>query len=141
MTMTESRTRGNIMAEYARTIGERLAEADTSLRVAVVSGDSGSLLIGMAEREAALAATEELVGELDLAGLSSAEHAAIIRSMVQSLERSQVAQAALEAELFNARRDVLRELGAPARPDVVGTPFRQGGYTLQAPRKGLRSTG
>ena len=97
-------TRGVLMADYARGISERLSNADRALRQAVVDGDTQALLIGMAEREASLAATEDLVSELDLSGLSAVEHAAIIRLMVQALERSQVAQAALEAEMFRADR-------------------------------------
>lgn len=78
-------TRGELMADYARGITARLAVADESLRVAVEIGDTAALLVGMAEREASLTATEDLVGELDLAGLSAAEHASIIRLMVQAL--------------------------------------------------------
>ncbi|MBX7120439.1 MAG: hypothetical protein K1X31_15710 [Gemmatimonadaceae bacterium] len=141
-----ARTRGEIMAEYAAGIARRLGEADASLRLAVEQGDTGALMVGMAEREAALAATEDLVGELDLAGLSAQEHAAIIRTMVQSLERSQVAQAALEAELFQARRQVLRELEGPARRDA-GLPMAapgagaRSGYGFRPLKKVLGSTG
>ncbi len=138
--MTQPQTRGMIMAEYARSIADRLAFADESLRLAVREGDTGALLIGMAEREAALAASEDLVGELDLAGLSAAEHASIIRTMVQSLERSQVGQAALEAELFESRRQVLRELGEPARRAMQPAAVR-GAYGTAVPGKGLRRTG
>lgn len=131
-------TRGEIMSEYALGITHRLASADDALRLAVVAGDTEALLVGMAEREASLTATEDLVGELDLAGLSAAEHASIIRQMVQALERSQVAQAALEAELFVARREAARALALPVRrfrpADVTG-------YAAQTPKRLLRSTG
>lgn len=136
--MSLVQTRGQLMAEYARGIIVRLAAADESLRLAVQNADTGALLIGMAEREASLAATEDLVGELDLSGLSAAEHASIIRQMVQALERSQVAQAALEAELFVARRAAARALDEPM-PEL-----RQGerqGYGLTGPRFLIRSTG
>ncbi len=136
--MSLVQTRGQIMAEYARGITARLAEADESLRLAVQLADTGALLIGMAEREAALAATEDLVGELDLSGLSAAEHASIIRQMVQALERSQVAQAALEAELFVARRAAARALAEPM-PEL--RPGDRPGYGLTGPRLVLRSTG
>ncbi|MBL8995762.1 MAG: hypothetical protein KJZ74_12370 [Gemmatimonadales bacterium] len=136
--MSLVQTRGALMTEYARGICARLANADQALRESVAAGDSAALLVGMAEREASLAATEDLVGELDLSGLSAAEHAAIIRLMVQALERSQVAQAALEAELFRARRAVVRALSEPAaRAGAVD----RSGYSLQVPRKVLRSTG
>lgn len=131
-------TRGEIMAEYALGITQRLATADDALRLAVVAGDTEALLVGMAEREASLTATEDLVGELDLAGLSAAEHASIIRRMVQALERSQVAQAALEAELFVARREAARELALPVRRF---RPADVAGYRAQVPKRLLRSTG
>lgn len=131
-------TRGALMADYARGISERLSNADRALRQAVVDGDTQALLIGMAEREASLAATEDLVSELDLPGLSAAEHAAIIRLMVQALERSQVAQAALEAEMFRARRKLARALSTPE--PLVRTTERTG-YAIPVPRKLIRSTG
>lgn len=136
--MSIVQTRGVLMAEYARGISDRLATADKSLRETVAVGDTAGLLVGMAEREASLAATEDLVGELDLAGLSAAEHASIIRVMVQALERSQVAQAALEAELFRARRKVVQALAIPAHR--LG-PIEQSGYAHRYPKKVLRSTG
>jgi hypothetical protein len=136
--MSTVQTRGEIMAEYARTITGRLAAADEGLRLAVVAGDTEALLVGMGEREASLAATEDLVGELDLSGLSAAEHAAIIRLMVQSLERSQVAQAALEAELFEARRNAARQLAAPMPRFRAG---ERAGYALPHHRASLRTTG
>ena len=131
-------TRGALIADYARGISERLSNADRSLRQAVVDGDTQALLIGMAEREASLAATEDLVSELDLPGLSAAEHAAIIRLMVRALERSQVAQAALEAEMFRARRKLARALSTPE--PLVRTTERTG-YAIPVPRKLIRSTG
>jgi len=131
-------TRGEIMADYARGITARLAVADESLRVAVEIGDTSALLVGMAEREASLTATEDLVGELDLAGLSAAEHASIIRLMVQALERSQVAQAALEAEMFRARREAARALALPTPRPRLGDRV---GYAFEPARKVLRSTG
>ena len=131
-------TRGVLIADYARGISERLSNADRALRQAVVDGDTQALLIGMAEREASLAATEDLVSELDLSGLSAVEHAAIIRLMVQALERSQVAQAALEAEMFRARRKLARALSTPE--PLVRTTERTG-YAIPVPRKLIRSTG
>lgn len=139
--MSTFQTRAQIMTEYATGITGRLAAADALLRQAVAAGDTDALLAGMAEREAALAATEELVGELDLAGLAAAEHAAIIRQMVQALERSQVAQAALEAEMFTARRRVIRELAAPGDEPRTGPLPQRSGYALPPYRRGLRSTG
>jgi hypothetical protein len=136
--MSIVQTRGQIMVEYASGITARLAAADESLRLAVQQADTGALLIGMAEREASLAATEDLVGELDLSGLSAAEHASIIRQMVQALERSQVAQAALEAELFVARRNAARAL---AEPMSVPRSGDRPGYGFAGPRVVLRSTG
>jgi hypothetical protein len=130
--MSIVQTRGQIMVEYASGITARLAAADESLRLAVQQADTGALLIGMAER------TEDLVGELDLSGLSAAEHASIIRRMVQALERSQVAQAALEAELFVARRNAARAL---AEPMSAPRPGDRPGYGLAGPRLVLRSTG
>ncbi len=138
--MTQPQTRGQIMTEYAKGITARLAAADASLRDAVRLGDTDALLQGMAEREAALTATEDLVGELDLSGLAAAEHAAIIRLMVQALERSQVAQAALEAEMFTARREVIRELAAQPALRPRQAPERSG-YVFQPFRRGLRQTG
>lgn len=138
--MTQPMTRGAIMTEYARKITNRLADADASLRDAVATGDTNALMIGMAEREASLVATEDLVGELDLAGLAAAEHAAIIRLMVQALERSQVAQAALEAEMFSARREIIRALAVEPAPLPRGVPERSG-YAFPPLRRGLRSTG
>jgi hypothetical protein len=136
--MSIVQTRGQIMVQYASGITARLAAADESLRLAVQQADTGALLIGMAEREASLAATEDLVGELDLSGLSAAEHASIIRQMVQALERSQVAQAALEAELFVARRNAARALAEPMSTPRSG---ERPGYGLAGPRLVLRSTG
>ncbi len=131
-------TRGQIMAEYADGITSRLAGADEELRMAVMVGDTEALLVGMAEREASLSATEDLVGELDLAGLSSAEHAAIIRRMVQALERSQVAQAALEAEMFAARRAAAGALASSNRRPPL---LEQDGYARPVARKVLCSAG
>lgn len=131
-------TRGQIMAEYAEGITSRLAGADEELRLAVLVGDTEALLVGMAEREASLSATEDLVGELDLAGLSAAEHAAIIRRMVQALERSQVAQAALEAEMFAARRAAA---GALARSNRRPPLLEHAGYARPVARTVLCSTG
>ena len=131
-------TRGQLMAEYAEGITSRLAGADEALRLAVMLGDTESLLVGMAEREASLSATEDLVGELDLAGLSAAEHAAIIRRMVQALERSQVAQAALEAEMFAARRSAAGALARSNRRPPLLDPT---GYARPVARKVLCSTG
>lgn len=136
--MTVVQTRGEIMAEYARGITGRLAAADEALRLSVLAGDTEALLVGMGEREACLVATEDLVGELDLSGLSAAEHAAIIRQMVQALERSQVAQAALEAELFEARRNAARKL---AEPMPRMRPADRSGYSLPLHRGSLRTTG
>ena len=136
--MNMMQTRGEIMAEYALGITVRLADADTALRLAVIAGDTEGLLVGMGEREASLTATEDLVGELDLSGLSAAEHASIIRQMVQALERSQVAQAALEAEMFKARREAARALALPVphAPSV-----ERSGYGFATARALLRSTG
>jgi len=136
--VTLVQTRGQIMAEYAHGITVRLAAADEALRLAVGAGDTEGLLVGMGEREAALTATEDLVGELDLSGLSAAEHASIIRQMVQALERSQVAQAALEAEMFRARREAARALALPM-PRL--RPTDRAGYALPTAPKLLRSTG
>lgn len=136
--MSIVQTRGQIMAEYARGITSRLAAADEALRLAVIAGDTEALLMGMGEREASLTATEDLVGELDLSGLSAAEHAAIIRQMVQALERSQVAQAALEAELFEARRTAARALAQPMPRFRAG---ERAGYALPLHRSSLRTTG
>lgn len=136
--MSIVQTRGEIMAEYAHGITVRLAEADEALRLAVVAADTEALLIGMGEREASLTATEDLVGELDLSGLSAAEHASIIRQMVQALERSQVAQAALEAELFLARREAARALALPV---PRSRPTERVGYGFSGVQKLLRSTG
>ena len=107
-------------------------------RQSIGASMAAALLVGMAEREASLSATEELVGELDLAGLSAAEHASIIRQMVQALERSQVAQAALEAELFVARREAARALALPMRR-ARAAEFA--GYAVPTPKRLLRSTG
>lgn len=136
--MSIVQTRGQIMAEYAHAITVRLADADEALRLAVVAGDTEALLVGMGEREASLTATEELVGELDLSGLSAAEHASIIRQMVQALERSQVAQAALEAEMFLARREAARALAIPVSRT---RPMERAGYAFAGMQKRLRSTG
>ena len=136
--MSIVQTRGQIMAEYAHAITVRLAAADEALRLAVVAGDTEALLVGMAEREASLTATEDLVGELDLSGLAAAEHASIIRQMVQALERSQVAQAALEAEMFLARREAVRAL---AIPESRTRPPERAGYAFAGVPKLLRLTG
>lgn len=136
--MSIVQTRGQLMADYASGITSRLSAADESLRLAVIAGDTESLLQGMGEREAALTATEDLVGELSLAGLSAAEHAAIIRLMVQALERSQVAQAALEAELFRARREASRAL---AQPMPQFRPGERAAYAIPGRRPSLRTTG
>jgi hypothetical protein len=131
-------TRGSIMAEYARGICERLAQADDALKAAVAAADLDALLVGMGEREASLTATEDLVSELDLSGLSAAEHASIIRQMVQALERSQVAQAALESEMFKARREAARSLNQPMpRPRLM----ERSGYGLSLSRKVLGQAG
>lgn len=136
--MSIVQTRGQIMAEYAHAIAVRLADADEALRQAVVAGDTEALLIGMGEREASLTATEDLIGELDVLSLSAAEHASIIRQMVQALERSQVAQAALEAEMFLARREAAR---APAIPVSRTRTMERVGYAFAGVQKPLRSTG
>ncbi len=136
--MTIVQTRGQIMTEYAHAITVRLAAADEALRLAVITGDTEALLVGMAEREASLTATEDLVGELDLSSLSAAEHASIIRSMVQALERSQVAQAALEAEMLMARREAARALTVPISRT---RPTERAGYAFAGVQKRLRSTG
>ncbi len=136
--MTLVQTRGAIMADYARSICERLAQADEALRSAVAAADIDALLVGMGEREASLCATEDLVSELDLAGLSAAEHASIIRQMVQALERSQVSQAALESEMFRARRNASRDLNSPA-PRFRGP--ERAGYGLTLTRKVLGQAG
>lgn len=136
--MNMVQTRGQLMADYAHGITTRLAAADEALRLAVLTGDTESLLQGMGEREAALGATEDLVGELALSGLSAAEHAAIIRLMVQALERSQVAQAALEAELFRARREAARALAVPMPHFRAG---ERAAYAVPGRRLSLRTTG
>ncbi len=131
-------TRGSLMADYARGICERLAEADEALKAAVAAADLDALLVGMGEREASLTATEDLVSELDLSGLSASEHAAIIRQMVQALERSQVAQAALESEMFKARREASRSLNQPM-PRPRG--LERSGYGLSLSRNAIGQLG
>jgi hypothetical protein len=58
--------------------------------------------------------------------------------MVQALERSQVAQAALESEMFKARREAQRSLNQPMpRPRLM----ERSGYGLSLSRKVLGQAG